>query len=118
MKQVIIKRFQHLSCFFLFCGLAVLKPNGLHAQLTKLVVYTGVATTTVQLANIYGQAKGTFTYKTNVQIIIGPPRKDLNNQESSPFRFTIQSQPLVNAPGEVSFWSSLPAEGTVFQYWQ
>jgi hypothetical protein len=88
-------------------------------QNTNEQVYRGTATTTVQLSNIYGASKGNFTYKTEVQVVIGPPKKSLTNMsETNPFSLWLQSKPLVNAAGEISIASALPANGAIFQYWQ
>jgi len=70
---------------------------------------------TVQIPDVFGQPVGVQTYKTDVQVeVLSPPHSGENN----PFSFAAQSVPLSNNPGEVSIRSSLPAEGTLFQYWE
>jgi hypothetical protein len=75
--------------------------------------YQGTATLTVELVNLFGQPIGRQTYTTNVDMQVGPR----DPRGTNPFEFVVQSNPLVNAAGEVSLWSSLPAEGVLFQYW-
>jgi hypothetical protein len=61
-------------------------------------VYTGTATTRVQVVNIFGQPTGVETYQTPVEVVrLLPGPRDPN-----PFFLSIQSKPLVNDPGEVS----------------
>lgn len=80
-----------------------------HAQFT----YQGSATLTVELVNVYGQPLGQQTYTTTVAVQVASP----DPRGTNPFELLVQSVPVVNAPGEVSLWSSLPAEGVLFQYW-
>lgn len=75
--------------------------------------FSGQATVTVQLINVYGQILGVQSYSTNVGVYIRPP----NPGETNPFSLVIQSTPLANSPGEISLNSSLPAQGVLFQYW-
>jgi hypothetical protein len=88
---------------------AMLLASPAEAQLR----YQGTVTLTVVLVNIFGQPVGQQTYTTNVDVQLGAP----DPRGTNPFELVVQSIPLVNAPGEVSLWSSLPAEGVLFQYW-
>jgi hypothetical protein len=97
---------------------AVLAVIGISALLAAApanaqIRYQGRAALTVELVDIFGQPVGQQTYITNVDVQLGPP----DPRGTNPFELVVQSIPLVNAPGEVSLWSSLPAEGVLFQYW-
>lgn len=92
-------------------------PHSAAAQ-TPVKLY-GVATMNVELVNVYGQSQGVMTYQTNVAVVLNEP---LKGRETNPFSLTIQSEPLVNNPGEFSIYSALSftdrSPGDVFlQYW-
>jgi hypothetical protein len=76
-------------------------------------IYTGSATLTIELVDIYGRSQGTQTYTTNVKVVVGQAKQG----ESNPFYLQIDPAVMTNALGEFSLRSSLPAEGTLFQYW-
>jgi hypothetical protein len=76
-------------------------------------LYQETATLTVVLVSVYGQSLGAQTYITNVNVYVD----STDPRGTNPFELIVQSVPLVNAPGEVSVWSSLSAEGVLFQYW-
>lgn len=76
-------------------------------------VYRGTTTLTVGLVNVYGQLLGQQAYTTNVEVYLGVA----DPRGSNPFEIIVQSSPIVNAPGEISLWSSLSAEDALFQYW-
>jgi hypothetical protein len=77
------------------------------------IIYEGTARLTVELVDVYGRHTGTPTYETHVKIVLA----EAHPLESNPFHMSLQTEPLVNAPGEISLWSGLAAEGTFFQYW-
>ena len=76
-------------------------------------IYQGTATLTVGLVSVYGQVLGQQSYTTDVAVYVNAA----DPRGSNPFELIAQSTPLLNAPGEVGLWSSLPAEGVLFQYW-
>lgn len=78
---------------------------------------TGVMTTTVQVPNIYLSSAQVYQFQTNVEVIIDYARQNGPYAEQNPFSLVIQSTPLTNSYGEASVWSSLAAEGIIFQYW-
>jgi hypothetical protein len=80
------------------------------------ITYVGRMTTQVALTDVYGRSAGTQTYQTNVAIIFGYPRQ-AGLRETNPFSIVIQSTPLVNNPGELSLYSSMVFDNTLFQYW-
>lgn len=119
MKTSLIMRRILLPIFLLVTLVISTANRNAKAQSAGKHIYTGTATTTVQLSNIYGASKGTFSYKTPVEIVFSLPKKSLSNMsETNPFGLWLQSKPLANAPGEISIASALPANGTLFQYWQ
>jgi hypothetical protein len=78
------------------------------------LIYQGTATLTVGLVDVYGQFLGQQSYTTNVEAYV----KAAEPRGSNPFELVVQSVPLVNAPGEVSLWSSATtAPDVLFQYW-
>jgi len=91
------------------CAMSTTSP----ASAQDSVIYQGTATLTVGLVDVYGQFLGQQSYTTNVQASV----RAADPRGSNPFELVVQSVPLVNAPGEVGLWSSLPAEGVLFQYW-
>lgn len=79
--------------------------------------WQGVMTMTIEIPNIYLSATRVERYTTNVEILVAAPQQVGAHKEQNPFNLVIQSTPLINNPGEASIWSSLPAEGIIFQYW-
>lgn len=79
--------------------------------------FTGVMTTTVQVPNVYLTSSQVKQFQTNVEVLINYPQQVGAYTEQNPFSLVIQSTPMVNNYGEASIWSSLPAEGVLFQYW-
>lgn len=79
--------------------------------------WRGVMTMAIEIPNIYLSATRVERYTTNVEILVAPPKQVGAHTEQNPFNLVIQSTPLINNPGEASIWSSLPAEGIIFQYW-
>ena len=80
------------------------------------IAYAGQLTMQVSLTDAYGQPAGTQTYQSNVTITFEAPRQ-AGMTETNPFSIVIQSSPLVNNPGEISLYSSMAFENTLFQYW-
>jgi hypothetical protein len=82
------------------------------------LTYRGTATVRAELFDVYGRSRGVASYRTPVVVLVAAPRRAPNGiGETNPFALVVQSEPMVNQPGEFSLWSSLPAQGIMFQYW-
>ena len=111
-RRISFKIAQLVVALGILASFLVIAPQATHAA-TNQVVFNGQMAVTAQLVDVYGQPAGVQTYRTNVQVVASAPQPG----ETNPFNLTIQSTPLVNNPGELSFYSSLPFEGVTFQYW-
>jgi len=81
-------------------------------------LFQGVATTNVQLFDVFGQARGTFTYQVQALVVLGSPISGGGLTEANPFHLAVDPIQIVNAPGELSIRSAALSNGFMFQYWQ
>ncbi|MEH1839671.1 MAG: hypothetical protein V7L20_13075 [Nostoc sp.] len=85
--------------------------------------YTGIATTQVQVLNVYGQIVGQPVFQTEVSVRIGPGQEGGGQVKYNPFNLTINSSlAYSNAYGAISIASALinadPTAGPLLvQYW-
>lgn len=115
MRRKVISGFFALAIALSVCLLRIPQPLGAQSP----IELHGIATMNVGLVNVYGQSQGFQTYQTNVAVIFNDP---LDGRETNPFHLSIQSEPLINNPGEFSISSALSftqvTAGDVFlQYW-
>lgn len=111
------KSFQTLIALLVIAASLLLTGSTPAAAAPQRLRLTGVMTMTVQIPNVYLSATRVEQFTTNVEVLVSAPQQVGSHQEQNPFSLVIQSTPLVNNPGEASLWSSLAAEGIVFQYW-
>ncbi|MEH1833678.1 MAG: hypothetical protein V7L29_16795 [Nostoc sp.] len=85
--------------------------------------YTGIATTQVQVVNVYGQIVGQPVFQTEVSVRVGERQEGGGQVEYNPFNLTINpSLAYSNAYGAISiasaFLSTAPTAGPLLvQYW-
>jgi hypothetical protein len=85
--------------------------------------YAGIATTQVQVLNVYGQIVGQPVFQTEVLVTVGPRQEGGRQVENNPFSLFINPLPAyANANGAISIASALvstaPTGGPLLvQYW-
>lgn len=88
------------------------------------VDYAGIATTQVQVLNVYGQIVGQPVFQTEVSVTVGPQQAGGGEVERNPFSLIINPSPAFsNADGAISIASALvttaPTAGPLLvRYWE
>ncbi|MBE9192906.1 hypothetical protein IQ230_21625 [Gloeocapsopsis crepidinum LEGE 06123] len=103
-------------------SLAVFDTNPAVAQ-TNEIIYSGVATTTIQYPDVYGTSFHQQTIQTPVQCVVSAQQSDGSSTESNPFNLQIGFvDPSVGTSvGAISMWSAAVATTStgslLVQYW-
>ncbi|MUL35022.1 hypothetical protein [Gloeocapsopsis dulcis] len=103
-------------------SLAVFDTNPAAAQ-TNEIVYSGVATTTIQYPDVYGTSFQQQTIQTPVQCVVSAQQSDGSSTESNPFNLQIGfvDPSIGTSVGAISMWSAAVASTStgslLVQYW-
>ncbi|MBD2464594.1 PPC domain-containing protein [Oscillatoria sp. FACHB-1407] len=83
--------------------------------------YTGVATSTIEVSNLFGQYVGTTQTQISTTVTIGRIKQAGGANESNPFNLTITPSPgSRNVEGAIELYSAVPYNiqgGFLAQYW-